>query len=64
MVQANSSGGDLLERYFFRDVHPDPPELASADAFDPNRRWTASKDLLSRLAGAAESKKSNPGATR
>jgi hypothetical protein len=64
MVQANASGGYLLERYFFRNVHPDPPELASADAFDPNRRWAEAKGLLSRLAEAAESKKSNPGATR
>jgi hypothetical protein len=53
MVQAQAANGDLLERYCFRNVLPDPPELASADAFDPDRRWGEPKGLLSRLAGAA-----------
>jgi hypothetical protein len=64
MVEGKASDGALLERYLFRNVHPDPPELASADAFDPNRRWGEAKGLLSRLAEAAESQKTNPGATR
>jgi hypothetical protein len=64
MVQANEPGGELLERYFFRNVHPDPPELASADAFDPDRRWVNAKGLLSRLAGAAESQNTNPATSR
>ena len=33
MVEGTSRSGDLLERYLFRDVRPDLPELASADAF-------------------------------
>ena len=39
LVQANAANGDLLERYLFRTVQPDPPELATADAFNPNQRW-------------------------
>jgi hypothetical protein len=50
LVQANAPNGDLLERYLFRAVRPDPAELAAADAFDPDRRWGESKGLLGRLA--------------
>jgi hypothetical protein len=52
MVQANAPDGGLVERYIFRSVRPDPPELALADAFDPKQRWGESKGLLGRLAGA------------
>jgi hypothetical protein len=64
MVQSNASGGELLERYFFREVHADPVELASADAFDPNRRWANARGLLSRLAAPQDNKSSSPSVTR
>jgi len=50
LVQATDSKGDLLERYCFRDVRPNVAELASAEAFDPDRRWAASSGLLGRFA--------------
>ncbi len=54
MVVGTSKSGELLERYLFRDVKPDLPELATADAFDPARRWAHSvaSGLLGRLARA------------
>lgn len=58
MVQATDLQGELLERYIFRQPRTDLPELASADAFDPDRRWGPPKGLLGRLArgrGSAES---------
>jgi hypothetical protein len=54
LVQANAANGDLLERYLFRDPHTNVPELAQADAFDPNKRWGAPKGFLSRLARQAD----------
>jgi hypothetical protein len=57
MVEATAQNGDLLERYIFSEPRVDPPELAAADAFAPDQRWTGSKGggLLQRLArsGAA-----------
>jgi hypothetical protein len=55
MVVGTSKSGELLERYLFRDVKPDLPELASADAFDPSKRWGSSvaSGLLGRLARSA-----------
>jgi hypothetical protein len=50
MVEAHSASGELLERYHFRSVTADPPLLASADAFDPNKRWGEQKGLFGRLA--------------
>jgi hypothetical protein len=50
MVVATDSNGDLIERYVYRDVRENPTELASADAFDPDRRWGTSSGFLSRLA--------------
>jgi hypothetical protein len=50
MVQATDLQGELLERYVFRNPQTDPADLASADAFDPDRRWGAATDLLGRLA--------------
>lgn len=52
MVEGTAGSGELLERYLFRDVKPDVPELASADAFDPSKRWGTSTAaaLLGRLA--------------
>ena len=49
LVQAVDAKGELLERYVFQDVHPDPPELASADAFDATARWGAPKGLFGRI---------------
>jgi hypothetical protein len=64
MVQANAPDGGLVERYVFRSVRPDLPELASADAFDPNQRWGESKGLLGRLAGAIQNSSPESTATR
>jgi hypothetical protein len=50
-----TSSGELIERYVYRNFRPDPAALASADAFDPDKRWGESKGLLSRLAKAAGS---------
>jgi hypothetical protein len=52
MVQATDLQGELLERYVFRNPRPDPPALASADAFDPDKRWGPATGLLGRLARA------------
>jgi hypothetical protein len=49
-VQETGADGTLLERYIFRDLTPDLPELAKAEAFDPDARWGAPKGLLQRLA--------------
>jgi hypothetical protein len=48
-----TSSGELIERYIYRNLKPNPTELASTDAFDPDKRWGESKGLLSRLARAA-----------
>ncbi|MBV8078237.1 MAG: DUF1571 domain-containing protein [Planctomycetaceae bacterium] len=58
MVQANAANGDLLERYSFGDPKVDLPELASADAFDPDRRWgpAPAGGLMQRLARATSAK--------
>ncbi|MBX6312313.1 MAG: DUF1571 domain-containing protein [Isosphaeraceae bacterium] len=60
LVQVTAANGDLLERYLFHDLKPNVAELASADAFDPARRWANAPrgGLLQRLArsnGTAES---------
>ncbi|HEY2156765.1 MAG TPA: DUF1571 domain-containing protein, partial [Isosphaeraceae bacterium] len=54
MVEGTAASGDLLERYRFLDVRPNLPDLASADAFDPSKRWPSvvSGGLLGRLARA------------
>jgi hypothetical protein len=64
MVQANAANGDLLERYRFRTVEPNPSELTAADAFDPNRRWGEAKGLLHRLARATQAGEPEQSATR
>jgi hypothetical protein len=58
MIVANDSSGELIERYVYHDVHENPAELASANAFDPDQRWGESKGLLSRLVRAAAGKNS------
>ncbi len=52
LVDGRTASGELLEHYVFRDLHTNLPELAQADAFDPNSRWrSGGGGLLSRLAG-------------
>jgi hypothetical protein len=55
MVQATAANGDLLERYVFRDLRTELPDLATASAFDPSSRWgtSAAGGFLNRLARAA-----------
>jgi hypothetical protein len=55
MVQGTAASGELLERYRFHDVKADVPELSTATAFDPSKRWGAggAAGLLGRLAHAA-----------
>lgn len=53
VVTAHQADGALLERYAYANLRPNPEELASADAFDPDKRWGESKGLFSRLAKAA-----------
>jgi hypothetical protein len=50
LVQATDANGDLTERYLFRSVRPNLPELASNDAFDPNARWGQPRGLFGRVA--------------
>jgi hypothetical protein len=49
-VQETGPGGELLERYVFRDLTPNVAELAKAEAFDPDARWGPQKGLFQRLA--------------
>jgi hypothetical protein len=56
MVVAKDASGQLDEKYIYHEVTENPAELASADAFDPDRRWGDPKGLLSRFArGGASS---------
>jgi len=53
MVSAvQTSSGELIERYTYRNLKPNPTELASNDAFDPDKRWGESKGWLSKIARA------------
>jgi hypothetical protein len=53
MIQGSDARGQLLERYVFRDIRPNVPELAANSAIDPNARWGASVGgFFGRLAGA------------
>jgi len=53
VVTAHQADGELLERYVYTNLRPNPDSLAAADAFDPDKRWGEAKGLLSRLATAA-----------
>jgi hypothetical protein len=53
MVAETTATGEILERYVFRDVVANVPALASADAFDPDKRWSSASGLLGRLARSA-----------
>ena len=50
LVLTQDNRGQLLERYLFRDVRPDLPELNTTGAFDPETRWGPPKGLFSRMA--------------
>lgn len=50
MVEATSTSGELLERYIFRSVTSNVPELLTANAFDAGSRWGNSPGLLGRIA--------------
>lgn len=59
-----TAGGELIERYTYRNVRPNPVDLASADAFDPDKRWGEAKGWLSRVArNAGASADAKPGQT-
>lgn len=53
LVIGEDQRGELIERYVYHDITPNPPDLAAADAFEPDKRWGDAKSLLSRLARAA-----------
>ena len=48
-----TSSGELIERYSYRNLRANPVELAAVDAFDPDKRWGESKGWLSRIARGA-----------
>lgn len=51
MVVAKNAAGELDEKYIYHEVLENPTDLATADAFDPDRRWGSAKGgLLSRFA--------------
>ncbi len=50
-IITESAAGELLERYTFRDLRSNLPELANSDAFDPDTRWGPPRGLFGRLAG-------------
>ena len=54
LFQGTAPDGNLLERYVFRDLKADLPDLAAADAFDPEARWGPSKGLFGRIARSPE----------
>jgi hypothetical protein len=65
VVTAHAEDGSLLESYAYTKLQPNPEQLASADAFDPDKRWGESKGLFSRLAKAAsDAQPSAPTTTR
>lgn len=54
LVQEVGPGGELQEKYIFKDVEANPAELLAANAFDPDARWGKSAvGMLSRLARGA-----------
>ena len=64
MVQAHAHGGDLLERYYFRDIKTDPPELLADSAFDPVQVLGRSKGIRGRLSAGPSAGNPEPGATQ
>jgi hypothetical protein len=55
VVAFRSTGGELIERYTYKNLKANPSELADLSAFDPDKRWGESKSWLSRLARTAAS---------
>ncbi len=53
VVAFRSSGGELIERYTYKNLKANLSELADVAAFDPDKRWGESKSWLSRLARTA-----------
>ena len=53
LVECFAANGDLLEQYRFQAIRPDPAELASADAFDPNARWGPPRGLFGKMSAKA-----------
>ncbi len=53
VLAVQTSSGELIERYTYRNLRPNPVELASVDAFDPDKRWGEPKGWLSRIARTA-----------
>lgn len=67
VVTAQEAGGTLLESYRYENLKPNPPDLAAAEAFDPDKRWGESKGLFSRLArggGGTDASATAPATTR
>jgi hypothetical protein len=63
-VAFRAADGELIERYTYRNLRPNPAELASADAFDPDKRWGEPKGLLLHLArGTSTHADANSGST-
>lgn len=61
LVEGTAANGDLLERYQFGEPTIDPGDLASADAFDPTKRWgQTGGGLLSRIARAGNPRAADP----
>ncbi len=52
-VEARDRAGNLIERYHYSGLKPNPDSLNVADAFDPDKRWGRSDGVLSRFARAA-----------
>jgi hypothetical protein len=53
VVAFRSSGGELIERYTYKNLKANLSELTDVAAFDPDKRWGESKSWLSRLARTA-----------
>ena len=60
LVLATDAQGELLERYLFHDVRPNPAELTTAEAFDADARWGQARGLFGRLARGASSDPATP----
>lgn len=63
LVEAFGPDKQMLERYHFKDIKADVPELLAGGAFDPDVRWGKPGGLLSRMARGAGSEPAAP-ATR
>ena len=53
LVECQAGNGELLERYVFENIQPDPPELATMAAFDPDARWGPPRGLFGRMSAKA-----------